>query len=167
MDVHDKLDELTAMIESARSMPLSASCVVNRTDVLALLDEIRELLPEELAHATRLLSAKDTVVDAGRAEADRVLADARTEADRLVTENEVLRVATEQATRLVEDAKAERDLMRQETDEYVDGKLAGFEQLLEKTLGTVQRGRERLAAVGDQASDRLAGDKLGPREPVG
>ena len=51
MDVHEKLDELVAQVESARSMPMSASCIVNRGEMLALLDEVRALLPEELAHA--------------------------------------------------------------------------------------------------------------------
>ena len=38
MDVHDKLDELSALVEGARAMPMSASCVVNRAQVLDLLD---------------------------------------------------------------------------------------------------------------------------------
>ena len=51
MDVHDKLDELSTLIESARAMPMSASCVVNRAQVLDLLDEVRSLLPDSLAQA--------------------------------------------------------------------------------------------------------------------
>ena len=48
MDVHDKLDELSALVEGARAMPMSASCVVNRAQVLDLLDEARGLLPTSL-----------------------------------------------------------------------------------------------------------------------
>ena len=39
MDIHDKLDDLSALVESARAMPMSASCVVNRAQILDLLDE--------------------------------------------------------------------------------------------------------------------------------
>ena len=56
MDVHDKLDELITIVEEARSMPMSASCIINRGEVLALLEEVRALLPEEFRHAQLLLA---------------------------------------------------------------------------------------------------------------
>ena len=34
----EKLDELAAMIENARAMPMSASCILNRTEVLEAID---------------------------------------------------------------------------------------------------------------------------------
>ena len=73
MDVHEKLDELTAIVEQARSMPMSASCVVNRAEVLGLLEEIRALLPEEFRHAQMLLADRESVVDEGRREAERMI----------------------------------------------------------------------------------------------
>ena len=48
MDVHEKLDELSGLVEEARSMPMSASCIVNRAELLGLLEEMRELLPESV-----------------------------------------------------------------------------------------------------------------------
>ena len=56
MDVHDKLDELISTVENARAMPMSASCIVNRGEVLGLLEEVRGLLPEEFRHAQMLLA---------------------------------------------------------------------------------------------------------------
>ena len=40
MDVHEKLDEITALVENARAMPMSASCIVNRAEVVTLLEEL-------------------------------------------------------------------------------------------------------------------------------
>ena len=57
MDVHDKLDQITALMEDARAMPMSASALVNRAEVIGLLDELRDLLPEQLHDADLLLSA--------------------------------------------------------------------------------------------------------------
>ena len=61
MDVHDKLDELSTLVEGARAMPMSASCVVNRAQVLDLLDEARSMLPQSLA------TADDVLAEIGRA----------------------------------------------------------------------------------------------------
>ncbi len=134
MDVHEKLDELVAQVESARSMPMSASCIVNRGEMLGLLDEIRALLPEELAHAEELLRDREAVMDEGRAEADRILADARDEQKTIVSQSEIVRVAELQAESIRSGAKDEAASMRAEVDDYVDAKLANFEVVLNKTL---------------------------------
>ena len=41
MDVQKKLDEIVEAVGNARSMPMSASCVVNRAELLAMLEEVR------------------------------------------------------------------------------------------------------------------------------
>jgi hypothetical protein len=64
--------------------------------------------------------------------------------------------------------------MRKETDDYIDAKLATFEITLQKTLQTVDRGRERLrsqmyqelAPVSDQVYDDASFVETGPFDPV-
>ena len=163
MDVQERLDELAVLIEDAKAMPLSASCIVNRSQVLDLIQEIRQLLPESVQRADELLADREAVVQDGRREADRILDRARTEADRLVSEHEVYLAAVDEANALAEQTAAETARMRKETDDYIDAKLATFEITLQKTLQTVDRGRERLrsqmyqelAPVREQAYDDL------------
>ena len=144
MDLQERLDELTVLIEDAKAMPLSASCIVNRAQVLDLIDEIRQLLPESVHRADELLADREAVVQDGRREADRILERARTEADRMVSEHEVYVAAVAEADALREEVMVETAQMRRETDDYIDAKLATFEITLQKTLQTVDRGRERL-----------------------
>jgi len=155
VDVHEKLDEITQLVETARAMPMSASCMVNRGDLLALFDELRALLPEELDLADRLLSDRDHVVAEGRVEADRIVAAAHEERMRLVAETEVFTQAQLEAQRVLHEAQQEADELRDEVDQYIDGKLATFEITLNKTLGAVMRGRERLR--GRTEADDLSG----------
>ncbi len=61
MEIHEKIDELIVLVEDARSVPMSASCVVNRSDLLDRLDAIRSLLPVELQRADSLLADTDGV----------------------------------------------------------------------------------------------------------
>jgi len=155
VDVHEKLDEITAMIESARAMPMSASCIVNRAEVVTLLEELRALLPEEFDLAEQLLAGRDQVVAEGRDEADQIVAAAHAERMRLVSETEVFAQAQLEGSRIRGEAEAEAESMRQQIDAYVDGKLATFEITLNKTLNAVHRGREKLRGRGDL--DALAG----------
>lgn len=144
MDVQERLDELTVLVEDAKSMPLSASCIVNRTQVLDLIEEIRQLLPESVHRADELLADREAVVQDGRREADRILERARSEADRMVSEHEVYLAAVAEAEALRRDTLEDAARMRRETDDYIDSKLATFEITLHKTLQAVDRGRERL-----------------------
>ena len=66
MNVEVSLERLTRLVEEARAMPLSASCVVNRTEVLELLDEIRAGLPSEITQASALLEDRESVLEAAR-----------------------------------------------------------------------------------------------------
>jgi vacuolar-type H+-ATPase subunit H len=160
--VADVLDRLTRTVQEARAMPMSASCVVNRTEVLALLDELRRALPETLTRASEVLGDREGVVATGRAEADRLLEQARAEQKQLVSKTAVAEAAQREAARLLDEARAQADAMRLEVEEYVDSKLANFEVVLSKTLGAVQRGRARLH--GESELDVLgdAGDEGDP-----
>ena len=158
MDIQAKLDEITEMVETARAMPMSASCMINRTEVLTILDEIRELLPAELREAQWVIKDRDAVVDEGRRRAERIIADAITERDRLVGETEVLREAARQADRIVVDAGESARAMQREVDDYIDAKLANFEVVLAKVLTAVERGRDKLR--GRHELDDLAGPEV-------
>ena len=107
MDVHDKLDQITALMEDARAMPMSASALVNRAEVIGLLDELRDLLPEQLHHADLLLSDREAVVEQGRTQAEQLVANAQSEHDRLVEQSQVMSAARERAAAVQLTAQAE------------------------------------------------------------
>jgi cell division septum initiation protein DivIVA len=153
VDIHDSLDELSALIEGARSVPMSASCVVNRADALALVDRIRAALPGTLQEAEGLLSRRDDVLAQARREAEGILDEAHAERMRLVSRTEVMAQATLEGRRVVAAAEEEAAQMRQEIDDYVDAKLANFEIVLGKTQEAVHKGREKIA--GRRAVDDL------------
>lgn len=153
--------ELRRLVEGARSMPMSASVVMNRSEVLGVLDDLAEAARVELAEAAEVLSAKDDVVGLGRREADELVAQGRDQQRLLATESEVLQHAREQAETELAAARQQADALRREVDDYVDTKLAGFEVALERSLETVRRGRERLAAGDGTGATGLAPDTAG------
>jgi len=161
VDVHAKLDELTALIDNARAMPMSASCVVNRGEVLAHLDEIRSLLPVEFDEARRVLDDKGAVIAEGHVEAEQIIEEARAERARMISKTEVMREAAKEAEAARTAAAEDADRMRREIDDYVNGKLANFEVVLHKTLQAVEKGRAKIS--GRHELDALAGPP--PDEP--
>jgi vacuolar-type H+-ATPase subunit H len=158
VDVHAKLAEIRQVVEEARSMPMSASAVVNRAELLALVDELQAAIATAFSDAERVIADRDAVVDDGRKEAEQILSDARNEREHIISDTEVFRVAKREADEALAHARAESEELRKETDEYVDAKLANFEITLERTMEAVKRGRERLA--GRIALDDLTDDEV-------
>ncbi|MEU6813798.1 ATP synthase F0 subunit B [Streptomyces sp. NPDC046860] len=148
MDVQNKLDEIVSAVSGARSMPMSASCVVNRAELLALLEEVRQALPGSLEQAQELIGDRDQMVQQARHEAERIIETARAERGSLIAGTEVARHSQAEADRILAEARAEAEQVRAEADDYVDSKLANFEVVLTKTLGSVGRGREKLLGTG-------------------
>lgn len=145
-DIDSRLGELREAIRNARAMPMSASAVVNRAEVLEMIDALESAIDETLSHATTVVGDRDAVVASGQTEADEILRSARAEQDKLVSDTDVYKVAQERSAEIVEQAEREAAETKAELDEYVESHLANFELTLEKTLQTVQRGRARLTS---------------------
>lgn len=139
-------------------MPMSASVVVNRAEMLELLGELERALDDAFDHADKVERHRDEIISDGRREAEHIIADARNERDRLVSDTEVYRLARVRADELLEESRADAGELRKETDDYVDGKLANFEITLERTMEAVRRGRERLA--GRSELDSMTDDEI-------
>ncbi|MFF3744900.1 ATP synthase F0 subunit B [Streptomyces kronopolitis] len=165
MDVQKKLDDIVATVGGARSMPMSASCVVNRAELLAMLEEVRAALPGSLAQAQELLGGREQMVEEARAEAERIIETAHAQRGSLISDTEVARQSQDEADRILAEARREAEEIRAEADDYVDSKLANFEVVLTKTIGSVDRGREKLLGRGPDLDDQGYPDEDGTRAP--
>ena len=115
--VDDLLSELIELVETARALPMSASCVVPRERVLDLLDELREVLPPEMDQARTLIARRDQVLrdaheqaattrERAIAEADTILADAGHQAEAVLADaqdqsQQTLAAARDEHARLI------------------------------------------------------------------
>ncbi|WP_406173821.1 cell division initiation protein [Streptomyces sp. NBC_00996] len=162
MDVQKKLDEIVSTVGSARSMPMSASCVVNRAELLSMLEEVRQALPGSLAQAEELIGGREEMVEQARQEAERIIQSAHAERGSLISDTEVARRSQNEADRILDDARKEAEEIRAEADDYVDSKLANFEVVLTKTLGSVGRGREKLLGTGPGVDEQGYEDEDAP-----
>ncbi|MBU6312678.1 MAG: hypothetical protein KGN38_09115 [Actinomycetales bacterium] len=150
MDVDQRLDELAQMVEQAKAVPLSASCMINRAHVLDVIEDIRDALPRSLSDADQLLAEREAVVAEGRLEAQRLIAEAREEQIRMLSQHEIYLVAVAEAEALRAETEDETTRMRRETDDYIDARLATFEITLHKTLTAVERGRDKLRGQAEE-----------------
>jgi cell division septum initiation protein DivIVA len=70
VDVRAKLAEIRQAVEQARSMPMSASAVVNRAELLDMIRELEVEMEEAFSEASRIQRQRDEVLAEGRREAE-------------------------------------------------------------------------------------------------
>jgi hypothetical protein len=150
MDSIEKLNAAITLIEEARGVPLSASCVVHRGEILEILDGARVSLPSDLDQAIEIISARERIIEEARTSAEHLIATAREDVSRMVEQTAIVQAARDEAQRILDDARAVADEERAEVESYIDGRLATLEVILNKTMEAVARGRERLEGAGDK-----------------
>ena len=155
--LYETVDELSTVIENARSVPMSGSCMVPRDHVLDLLDDLRESLPEDVQAAGSIVEQRTEILQAAQAEAELLARRTRAEADQLVAraQREAERLVEEGRRRrevLIADGQAEHDRLVTETEVYQRA-LAQADELGAQSQADAARVR---AEVDEYVDTRLA-----------
>ena len=150
MDSIEKLNTAIAIVEEARGVPLSASCVVHRGEMLEILEGARDFLPADLSGAEDIINKRDQIIEEGRASAESMIATAREDVARMVEQTSIVQAARDEAQRILDEARDVAEEERREVEAYIDGRLATLEVILNKTMEAVARGRERLEGADDK-----------------
>lgn len=147
--LYETVDELTTVVENARNVPMSSSCMVPRDHLLDLLDDLRESLPEDVQAAGAIVEQRTQILQAAQAEAERLTGRTRTESDQMLAQaqrqrDEILGVARRQRDDLLARAQADaEDLIAQAESEAAE--------LVEEG----RRRRDVLITEGQAEHDRL------------
>ena len=147
------LRQAIELVEEARPMPLSASSMINKEELLAVLNAAAQAMPDELRSARWLLKERDDFLARVQREGDELIARARTRAEQMVQRTELVKAAEERARRVVSDAEERAKNLRLETEDWCDQKLGGMEVVLERTLRTVASGRARLQGAAEERDE--------------
>lgn len=166
-DAEQMLRRLHELVASARPMPLSTSVMINRDEVLELLDETIERLPDELRAARWLLKEREEYLAKVRREGEEILDQARTRSERMVQRTEVVKASEARARKIVDSANDEASRIRNECEDFCDHKLASFQIVLERTLKMVGAGRDKLQGSLGSTSGQEVGAGSDDDDPNG
>lgn len=159
ISLEEALAAIADLLENAKAMPLSASVLVQRDELLFLVDAALEAIPREIRQAQMVLRERHEIAEKARFEADEIIQAATSKAERLVSRAEIVRQANQTAARMIQDAKEEAARLKYAAEDFVDQKLAGFEIALESISKSVKAGRAKLASQVSPSFD--------PEDPLG
>ncbi|MBX7250910.1 MAG: hypothetical protein K1X50_02930 [Candidatus Promineofilum sp.] len=146
MDIQHLVDRLEQALNESTRVPLSAYLLVNEEKVYSLLDQMRVAVPEEIKRANRVEAEKDRILAQAKEEAERIRELARQEAGELVKRDAIVNSAQHRAENIVERARRDADALRQDADVYIVDVLQRLEQDLMRTMNVVRNGLEKVQA---------------------
>ena len=161
-DINRLIDMLFERIEDAKSPALKPNMsLVDRDEVLDLLEELRAQLPVEIKRAQELLAAREKFVEEAKRDVDRMMRQAELDAKTKVSESEVIYAAKEQARQIVGRAEERSRQLYQVANEYAEDALARTEEAVQAALDEVKQSRVRFrsasAAAMQEQRDKLDG----------
>ena len=158
--LYETVDELTTVIENARSVPMSASCMVPRDHLLDLLDDLRENLPDEVQQAGAIVEQRTEILQQAQAEAERLTGRTRSESEQVVAtarrqREELIGTARRQRDEVLSQAQAQADDLLRQAEAEAEAIVAEARQLHEQLLADAHEQHAELIAAGEAEHERL------------
>lgn len=143
-DINRLIDMLYERIEDAKAPALKPNMsMVDRDEMLDLLDELRAALPVEIKRAQELLVAREKFVEDAKRDVERMMRQAELEARTKISDSEVLYAAKEKARQIIAHAEDRSRQLYQVANEYAEDALARTEEAVQAALDEVKQSRLR------------------------
>jgi len=150
------LDELISTVSQARGVPMSASAMINRAEVLDLLETARDIVPDQIHAADTIIGeAGEVKADAQRRariiiqrandDAEDAIRQARARAEVMVSEHQITESAQRKAEAMLEEARGQARKLADGANRYADSTLATLHKHLETAMNQADAGRRELA----------------------
>ena len=160
--VEELVDMLFAMIDEAKSVPLSSEkCIIERDKALDLLDDIKAQFPVELGEAKKLLAARADYIASAKREAELIRKQAEEKARQLIAEDEILSQAKQKSSEMVKIAEDRSRELRRAANEYCEDALRRTEEAVGEALDELKRSRARFRAAAAGAQQTQGGQTGG------
>lgn len=156
--VEELVDMLFAMIDEAKSVPLSSEkCIIERDKALDLLDDIKAQFPMELGEAKKLLAARADYIASAKREAELIRKQAEEKARQMLAEDELLAQAKQKSNEMVKVAEDRSRELRRAANEYCEDALRRTEEAVSEAYDEIKRSRARFRAAAAGVQQPVAG----------
>ena len=132
MKVLKLLEELEDIVDDATGLPLSNKIMVDAEEIFQIVREIRLALPDDVQQAKWIRDERDRILGEAKAEYERIIREAKKQADYLVESDDITLRATKLAAEIKQDAETHARVMRMRTYDYVDKMLYDMQEKMDE-----------------------------------
>lgn len=170
-EIENAIQNLEDFIDNARHAKLSpGKIVVNKDDIEYLISELRNTIPSEVERYRKIISNKEAIEREAQEKADAMLDDVANKTNQLLSENEIMLRANEQADEIVNQAilkaqeivnqaQAESFNYKNQAQQYLNDMLVNLHELIYDCIDTTAKNTNKfldsLNQVGVTVSNNL------------
>ncbi len=144
MDIMYLVDRLEALVNGSRRVPLSSRIMLEEEDLLAIVEQMRQTIPNEIKQARRVLQDREQIIKQAQSEAEKIVTMARERAEYMINQDNVYYLAKERGEQMLSDAQRDALATHQEVKEYAQAVLGNLADQLQSQLHQVENGLKEL-----------------------
>lgn len=123
MNVLDLLEEIEDIVDTAPGLPLTGKIMVDSTELLEIVREIRLGLPDDVQQARWVKDEKTRILNEAKAEYEKIIIEAKKQAEYLVESDDITLKAQKLAEEITTKAEESARMLKMRTYDYVDKML--------------------------------------------
>ncbi|MBR3575871.1 MAG: ATPase [Clostridia bacterium] len=142
MEILQLVDEIEDVVE--KSYSLFGYSITHKEDLLTMIDEIRLKMPDELKQARWVKEERERILAEAKSEADKIVKDTQDKVIALIDEHEITRSAKEKANAILDEARRQEAEMHRNAIAYADSLLERIDKTSSVVLDEIRESRRQL-----------------------
>ena len=142
MEILQLVDEIEDVVE--KSYSLFGYTITHKEDLLTMIDEIRLKMPDELKQARWVKEERERILAEAKSEADKIVNDTQDKVIALIDEHEITRSAKEKANAILDEARRQEAEMHRNAIAYADSLLERIDKTSSVVLDEIRESRRQL-----------------------
>lgn len=139
MKVLELLEELEDIVDNATNVPLTSKIMLEAEDVFNIVREVRLALPDDVQQAKWIRDERDRILADAKTEYERIIREAKKQADYLVETDDITLRATKLAQEIREDAELHAKMLKMRTYDYVDKMLYDMQAKMDELIAAINQ----------------------------
>lgn len=139
METIELLNELEDIIDKGVAVPFTGRCLLDKEELMELVQEIKLKLPEDLNKAIWIKNERQNILNDAKNEAEKIIKEANDKIIAMIDENEITKSAKEQASLIMEKAQSDAKATKVASYEYTDNLLENVEKVVTGTIHELEQ----------------------------
>jgi F0F1-type ATP synthase membrane subunit b/b' len=155
VDIFYLLDRLEELVSFGKRVPFYGKVMVEENEFLALVDQLRIAVPNEIKQAQRVIRERQTIIAESHEEAARILDAARKRAEYFVSQEGILNEARLKGEQILQDAHDKRNRVMGEIDAYALEQFDKVEEAMRNGLALIDESLEETVSIMREARQNV------------
>ncbi len=144
VEIVNLIDMLEEIVNNGSKVPFSNKIMVDKDEVLSILNEMKMRLPSDIKLAIDIIDEKQRILLSAQKSAKEIVDEAKNERETMIEEHEITQLATARAEEIDDRAQKHASEMRAGATDYVDGMLEEFQEYLKEKIRELDENRRSL-----------------------